>query len=323
MIRVTFILSILILSVWAAPTLRSMQKESRVAIVVGNSSYAGHRVPTATKNALKMKNFLEKNGFYVYYGEDLGRQEFASLLKKFYKRLRPSGMGLVYYSGHAVQTKGKNYLLTVNNGISDESMIVRKSIALNTIYSSMESSYDRLNIVVLDSAFETPFGTLFEPNKSGLAAIKSPKKQVTFMAGRPDTYNDSTTFTDDFITLAKETGLELTALKTKLTALRQTHRQQTPQITITQSQPFYFVLPARLPSADELAYTKVKDSRSKKELRKFIGKYPKSPFAKKAQKQLNGLVKTEAAREEKKRQRSEAKAAQRAEDAAQKEAAKR
>lgn len=323
MIRVTFILSILILSVWAAPTLRSMQKESRVAIVVGNSSYADHRVPTATENALKMKKFLEKNGFYVYYGEDLGRQEFASLLKKFYKRLRPSGMGLVYYSGHAVQTKGKNYLLTVNNGISDESMIVRKSIALNAIYSGMENSYDRLNIVVLDTAFERPFGTLFEPSKSGLSAIKSPKSQVTFMASPPNAYNDSTTFTDDFLHLASEKGLELTALKTKLTALRQTHNQQTPQITITQSQPFYFVLPERLPAADELAYTKAKANSSKKELRKFIGKYPKSPYAKKAQKQLDSLVRTEAAREEKKRLKSEAKAAQRAEDAAQKEAAKR
>ncbi len=326
MIRITFILSLLILSIWAAPTLKTMKKENRVAIVIGNSNYDDHELPTASNNARNMKKFLEKNGFYVYYGENLDKRNFVRLLRKFNKRLRPNDIGLVYYSGHSVQTKGKNYLVTIDNGILDETMIVRKSVSLNSIYSSMAESYNRLNIVILDTAFDTPFGTLFKPKKEGLAAIKSTKAQVTFMTSRPNTNSNSTTFTNDFLTAAKEKGLELTALKAKLTELRQTHRQRNPQITIARNQPFYFVLPNRIPAQDELAYSKIKNSNSKKELKKFINKYPKSSYTRKVQKQLRTVKKNEAALKEKRRLAFEAKAAaatQKAKEATAKEVAEK
>ena len=310
MIRAAFILSIMIFSVWAAPTLKTMKKENRVAIVVGNSDYDDHELPSANSNARKMKKFLEKNGFYVYYGENLDKRNFIRLLRKFNKRLRPKDIGFFYYSGHSVQTKGKNYLLPLDHGILNESMIVRKSISLNSIYSSMNDSYNRLNIVVLDTSFKDPFGEIFTSEKKGLAPIKSAKAQVSFISNRSNTINNSFTFTNDFLTLAKQKGLELTPLKRKLTALRQTHRQKTPQISIARNQPFYFVLPNKIPSPDELAYSKIKNSNSKSALEKFINKYPKSSYTRKVQKQLRTVKKNEAALKEKKRIALEAKAAQ-------------
>jgi len=323
MLRIITLLSLFMLTLWAVPTLKMMKKESRVAMVIGNSSYDEHEAPSATENSRKMKKFLEKNGFYVYYGENLDKRNFVRLLRKFHKNLRPNGIGLVYYSGHSVQTKGKNYLLPVESGILNEEMIIRKSISLNSIYSGMEESYDRLNIVVLDTAFGRPFGSLFTPKKKGLAAIRSPKAQVTFIATRPNIYNNSITFTNDFLTVAKQKGLELTPLKTKLTTLRQTHRQNRPKINIAKNQPFYFVLPNSLPPADKLAYTKIKDSKSKKELNRFINIYPKSSYTRKVQKQLRTVKKNEAALKEKKRIALEVKAAkatQKAKEAAIKEA---
>ena len=294
MIRVAFILSIMILSVWATPTLKTMKKENRVAIVIGNSNYDDHELPSATTNSRKMKKFLEKNGFYVYYGENLDKRNFVRLLRKFNKRLRPKDIGLLYFSGHSVQTKGKNYLLPLDHGILDESMIVRKSISLNSIYSSMNDSYNRLNIVVLDTSFEEPFGSIFSTKKKGLATIKSAKAQVSFISNRSNSINNSFTFTNDFLTLAGKKGLELTALKNKLEGLRKTHRQKRPQITIAKNQPFYFVLPNRIPSADELVYSKIKESQSKAELKKFINKYPKSKYTPKVQIQLDKVNATEA-----------------------------
>ena len=311
MLRVFSILSILVLSLWAEPTLKVMKKEHRVAIVVGNSSYDDHELPSSTENARKMKKFLEKNGFYVYYGENLDKRNFVRLLRKFNKRLRPNDIGLLYYSGHSVQTKGKNYLVTLDNGILDESMIVRKSISLNSIYSSMEKSYNRLNIVILDTAFNAPFGSIFEPKKQGLAPIGSTKSQVTFMSNHPDIYSDSTSFTNDFITVATRKGLELTALKSKLTTLRKKGQQPQPYITIARNQPFYFILPDRIPTQDELAYSKIKNSSSKKELEKFINKYPKSSYTRKVEKQLRFVNKREEeARKKEIRKAFEAKAAE-------------
>ncbi len=289
MFRVAFVAVSLIVSVWAAPTLQTMKKEHRVAIVVGNGNYDENAIDHAVANARNVKKLLEDNGFYVYYGENLDKRNFVRLLRKFNKNLHPNGIGLVYYCGHSVQTKGKNYLLPVDNGILNESMIARKSISLNSIYSNMDESYDRLNIVVLDTAYDAPFGTLFTPKKKGLAKIKSPKAQVTFMATPPGTSNSSTTFTKDFLQLAKEKGVELTALKSKLIQMR----QPKPQVNIVRNQPFYFVLPDHLPTADELAYSKIQSSDTKSALEKFINTYPKSQFTPKVRARLDAITQRE------------------------------
>ncbi len=322
MIRVVFLLLTLIVSVWSTPTLNTMKKEHRVALVVGNSNYDEHVLSQARDNARNVKKFLEENGFYVYYGENLDKRNFVRLLRKFNKNLHPNGVGLVYYSGHSVQTKGKNYIVTIDNGILDESMIVAKSISLDSIYRGMEDSYNRLNIVLLDTAFDTPFGSIFHPKKKGLATIKSPKAQVTFSASQPNKTNISTSFTNDFLSLVKKKGLELSELQTELMDLRQLHQQAKPLISIAKNQPFYFVLPDRIPAPDELAYTKIKQSNSTTELQKFINRYPKSSYTLRVKDRLNSL-RQEAALKEKKRLEFEAKAAeatQKAKEAAVKEA---
>lgn len=323
MIRVGFILSILLVSLWGAPTLETMKKEHRVALVVGNSDYDEHELVEPRENARQVKKFLEENGFYVYYGENLDKRNFVRLLRKFNKKLQPNGIGLVYYSGHSVQTKSKNYIVPIDNGILNESMIVSKSISLDSIYRGMEGSYNRLNIVVLDTAFDKPFGSIFQPKKSGLATIRSPKAQVTFSASQANSINRSTSFTKDFLSLAKKRGLELSEIQTELSDLRQVHRQQKPLISIAKNQPFYFVLPDHIPAPDELAYTKIKESSSKTELEKFINLYPKSVYTKRVQDQLNTVKQEEAALMEKKRLEAEAQAAEaarKAKEAAEKEA---
>lgn len=318
MLRIIFFVSLLILSVWGAPSLETMKEESRVALVVGNSDYDEHPLTLAVQNARKMKTFLEKNNFYVYYGENLDKKNFIRLLRKFNKRLRPNGIGFVYFCGHAVQTRGKNYILPVESGIFDESMIARQSISLHSVYSGMENSYNRLNIVLLDTAFEAPFGTLFTPDKKGLAAVKSPKAQVIFLPNDPGSYNGSDTFTRDFLNLASGKGVELSALKEKLAALRKKEGEKTPYIKIARNQPFYFVLPDRIPPADELAYEKIKNSSAQKEFETFINTYPNSAFTPNAKKQLSRLIEKEQVRLEFEAQAKEA--TRKAKEAALKEA---
>jgi len=305
MMRIILLLSLSLVTLWSSPTLQNMKKEFRVAIVVGNSDYDDAPLEVARTNARTMRKFLEKNGFYVYYGENLDKRNFVRLLRKFYKNLRPNGIGLVYYAGHSVQTKEKNYLVTIDHGILNESMIARKSISLNTIYSSMDKSYNRLNIVILDSAYEKPFGTHFTPEKQGLSPVHSSKLQVNFCATRPNKANDSKTFTTDFISLAKKRGTELSSLKNQLITLRKKHQQKRPTITIAKNQPFYFVLPNHIPSPDALAYSKIKDSNSKEALKKFINKYPKSAYTKKVKKRLARLSQSKQQKRAKERKKFE------------------
>ncbi len=310
MIRITFVLSIFMLSLWAAPTLQTMKKEARVAIVVGNGSYDEHALKTPVQNARNVRDFLEKNGFYVYYGENLDKRNFIRLLRKFNKKMRPGGVGLFYFSGHFVQTKGKNYLIPIDNGIEEEAMIPRQGIPLTSIYTGMQDAYNRLNIVVLDGAKKSPFGSLFAMKKESYAPIKAADDFSTFIATYPDSVNNSDTFTKDLLTLADSKGVELQELRNELNRLRQTHKQPQPYIAVVEKRPFYFKLPDRLPTQDEIAYARIKESQSRKEVENFINAYPKSSFVKAAEKQLKVFDDIEAKEHEEKRKAFEAKAAE-------------
>ena len=308
MIRIALLFSVLILPLLGATTLETMKREARVAIVVGNSSYDEHPLKAATENARDVRNFLEKSGFYVYYGENLDKRNFIRLLRKFNKRMRPGGIGLVYFCGHMVQTRGSNYLLPVDNGIEEEAMIPRQGIRLNTLFTGMREAHNRLNIIILDGVKASPFGSLFAMGKASYAPISYAEEFTTLIASRPGRIDSTDTFTRDFLSLAQKRGAELKELNDALGELRQKNGAPQPQITLAKKRPFYFSLPDRLPTEDELAYAEIKKSSSKKEIEAFIGRYPKSPFAAEAQQLLKTLVEAEAL--EKQRRELEALAAE-------------
>lgn len=305
MLRITFILSLLVLSVWAVPTLDMMKKEARVAIVVGNGAYDEAALQSPTQNARAVRDFLEKNGFYVYYGENLDKRNFIRLLRKFNKKMRPGGVGLLYFSGHIVQTKGKNYLLPVESGIHKEAMITRQCVSLSSVYSGMQHAHNRLNIVVLDNERKPPFVSLFTMKKEALAPIKYYDDFSTFLASYPGTLNGSDTFTQDFLRFAGRKGLELRELRSDLTCHRQLRKQPKPHIDLAKNRPFYFNLPERLPAADERT-----DARSKKDAPiaptveiekrdKPLSEQPSPPPVEKPQKNAIGITISEPAAEQK------------------------
>ncbi len=259
MLRITFILSLFILSAWAVPTLETMQEEPRIALVIGNSNYEGHPSEVSAQNARKVRSFLEKSGFYVYYGENLDKRNFIHLLRKFNRKMRPGSIGLVYFSGQIVQTKGNNYLIPVESGIHEEKMIPRQGIPLTSIYAGMQKAHNRLNIIILDNSNTATSGSLFAMKEKALAPIKYFDDFSTFTASYPGTVNDSDTFTQDFLVFAERKGLELRELRSELTCHRQFNRQPKPHIDLARERPFYFTLPALLPPVDEPIDTRNKN----------------------------------------------------------------
>ena len=263
--RITFILSILLLSAWAVPTLETMKKEPRIALIIGNSNYEGHPSEVPIQNSRKVRSFLEKSGFYVYYGENLDKRNFIHLLRKFNRKMHPGSIGLVYFSGQIVQTEGNNYLIPVESGIHEEKMIPRQGIPIQSIYAGMQKAHNRLNIIILDNGNIAPFASLFAMKEKALAPIKYFDDFTTFTASYPGTINDSDTFTQDFLRFAERKGLELRELRSELTCHRQYNKQPKPHIDLAKNRPFYFTLPARLPPIDEPIYngTSTKESDEK------------------------------------------------------------
>ena len=249
--RITFILSFLVLSLWALPTLETMKEEPRIALVIGNSNYEGHPSEVPVENARKIRSFLEKSGFYVYYGENLDKRSFIHLLRNFNRKMHSDSIGLVYFSGQIVQTEGKNYLIPVESGIHEEKMISRQGIPLKSVYAGMQKAHNRLNIIILDNGDMAHFGSSFAMKEKALAPIQYFDDFSIFTASYPDTINDSDTFTQDFLTFAERKGLELKELRSALTSHRRRNQQLKPHIDLPKDRPFYFTLPALIPPVNE------------------------------------------------------------------------
>ena len=86
---------------------------------------------------------------------DLNRAQFDAAVGAFAARLPAGATAFVYYAGHGMQVRGKNYLIPVDAEIDSEDMVASESIDLGSLLESLKPS--KLNIVILDACRDNPF----------------------------------------------------------------------------------------------------------------------------------------------------------------------
>ena len=88
--------------------------EQRVALVVGNSSYLMGPLKNPVNDAEDMAKVLPTLGFRVTLLRNATHQQMIEAINAFGQELKKGGVGLFYFAGHGVQSKGRNYLIPVN-----------------------------------------------------------------------------------------------------------------------------------------------------------------------------------------------------------------
>jgi len=84
----------------------------KVALVIGNSGYPQQRLPNPINDAKLIANKLKDVGFDVTIKRDIKTSYIIkNVINNFAKRLKKNDIAVVYYAGHGVQYKGKNYLI--------------------------------------------------------------------------------------------------------------------------------------------------------------------------------------------------------------------
>lgn len=130
----------------------------RFALVVGNSDYQYADVPklkTPANDANAMAETLYKLGFSVIVAINADQKSMNRAIMDFGEHLGPSSVSLFYYAGHALQVKGKNYLVPVDADISRESMVSAETIDLDSVLDNTSAS--KVGIVILDACRKNPF----------------------------------------------------------------------------------------------------------------------------------------------------------------------
>ena len=128
-----------------------VRAETRIALVIGNSSYAVNRLPNPLHDADLIARTLRAVSFDVTLLIDADQTAMKRAMLEFSRQLRSSdSVGLFYYAGHGVQVDGENFLIPVGADIKSLEEVAINSVNLSEIMKTMERAEGRLNIAVLD-----------------------------------------------------------------------------------------------------------------------------------------------------------------------------
>jgi hypothetical protein len=139
-------------------TVVSSYADNRVALVIGNSSYASvAALPNPKRDAEAVTAALRNVGFQsVTMIADAGRETLVKALGAFAREADGADWALVYFAGHGIEVGGTNYLIPVDARLVSDRDVSVEAISLDQIMTYVEGA-KRLRVVILDACRENPF----------------------------------------------------------------------------------------------------------------------------------------------------------------------
>jgi uncharacterized protein (TIGR02145 family) len=168
-------------------TQTSFQPQKKVALVIGNGNYISSTLSNPENDARSMKVVLQSVGFTVMEYEDLNQNQMKKAIDDFGMKLKGNEVGLFFYAGHGIQSKGYNYLIPVDAQLKSDQQVEYDCVQADRVLALMEASGTKVNIVILDACRNNPFERSWtrSANGSGLAFMNAPRGSLIAYATSP------------------------------------------------------------------------------------------------------------------------------------------
>ena len=114
--------------------------EPRIALVIGNADYPQAALANPVNDARALAERLTALRFRVTRLENATQDQMYEAIRAFGDQLRGGGVGLFYYAGHALQVRGRNYLLPARAKIEREDEILYRTVDTGQILDKMENA---------------------------------------------------------------------------------------------------------------------------------------------------------------------------------------
>ena len=129
--------------------------DGRVALVVGNSTYAHiGRLPNPENDAADMSAALRRLGFEVTTEFDADRVELTEALRAFTRRSAGADVSLVFYAGHGIEMDGVNYLVPVDARLERDVDVRFETVTVDDLLVSTSGA--SLRLLILDACRNNP-----------------------------------------------------------------------------------------------------------------------------------------------------------------------
>ncbi len=231
----------------------SASAEKRVALVIGNGNYQNtQRLPNPPNDAADVAAALKRTGFDTIVGLDLDKTGMENATIQFARAAREADVAIFYYSGHAMQFNGINYLMPVDAKLADEEDL-RKMARVDEIAADVQKAKN-LRILVLDSCRDNPLAEQLKRSigrtrsagiQNGLAKMDAPQGMImaySTQAGREaaDGAGRNSPYTAAFLKHI-EAPEEIGTVFRKISAdvYENTKRDQLPELSLSFIGEFY------------------------------------------------------------------------------------
>lgn len=226
----------------AAPSPRA-DNTVRIALVVGNESYARLPLKNPVNDARAVASTLRGLGFTVLLRENAGYGAMVDAMRDFLDRSSDAEVRLVYFAGHGAQYDGKNYLIPVDATLQHDKELMTKAANASELANKLAQNKAGVNIMILDACRDAPYPLVSTRNPlnhrtlpPGLAGASAPKGTlIAFSTGPGGIALDgpagsNSAYTRHLVAHLAEPGLAVEQLfkRIRIGVARDTQQKQIP-----------------------------------------------------------------------------------------------
>ncbi len=271
--------------------------EKRFALVIGNAAYKDAPLRNPVNDARLMAARLKQLAFDVVTGENATRAQMASAIGAFFARLQPDSIALIYYAGHGIQSRGRNYLLPVDASLAAETDLRFQAVDVGALTEELEQARARVSMVILDACRNNPFEQRLRGAARGMAAIDAARGGLIAYATAPgsvaaDGDGANGPYTEELVKALAIPNLKAEEVFKRVTAAveQRTNGQQTPWVSSSLRGDFIFNFTinvaapppggAAAPADREALFWQSAQSRNRiEEYREYLKQFPAGVFA--------------------------------------------
>ena len=156
-------------------------------------------------------------------------------------------MGLFYYSGHGVQVDGDNFLVPIDADYEYKEEVSDVCVNVSYILRFMETSNNRLNILILDACRNSPFKSFSRSGEKGMVRLEAPTGSIVAYSTAPGlTASDGSgrngLYTSKLMKYMNVPGMKIEDIfkQVRIEVSKESHQKQIPWESNSLMGDFYF-----------------------------------------------------------------------------------
>jgi uncharacterized caspase-like protein len=147
--------------------------DSKIALIIGNADYKLKPLRNAVTDARSVATAMQDVGFNLIVRENASQASMIDAMKEFWLRGRRSEARVLYFAGHGMQYRGRNYLIPVDMLISQEEEVPRKAASVDEVVEKLNENNRGVNVVILDACRTPPLAGSTRTRSGGLGVARS------------------------------------------------------------------------------------------------------------------------------------------------------